>query len=217
MPYIDPKKMHEETIEYYRLTMVAHQKDKYAKETAKADKAILDMVKKTPDMVEMNRQFMEGGLSFNLARAIAVDGANQQADVYEQLDEKPLAERYRERAKAIAGAKDMDELYAISDKMDAEDETTKQNEARLKSLTDTIIDKLMLAEAAPPGTGYDESEITVLKASCEELNERYPGTRFPDLLAIPRLRKRLFYSDTQLKDLSALFDKVNSERLGGKY
>ncbi len=217
MSEVDPKKMHEETVEYYRITLEARNKDKYAIETIKADKAILEMVKKTPDVVEMNRQFMEGGLSFNLTRAMTVDGAKKQADIYDKLDETPLAERYRERANAIAGAKDTDDLYAISDKMDAEDETVKQNEARLKSLLDTIIDKLMLAEAAPPGTGYDKNEITVLKGSFDELNERYPGIRFPDLLSIPRLRKRLFYSDKQLKQLSALFDKVNTERLGGAY
>ncbi|MCP4228557.1 MAG: hypothetical protein GY771_00210 [bacterium] len=217
MPDIDPKKMHEETIEYYRLTLAAHKRDKYAVETVKADEAILDMVKKTPDALEMGRQFNEGGLSFNLGRAIAVDGANQQADIYDKLNEEPLAECYRKRAAALAASEDMDELYAISDKMDKEDEPIKQSEARLKSLLDTIIEKLMLADAAPPGTGYDDSELTMLKASFEELNERYPGLRFPDILIIPRLRKRLFYSDKQLKDLSALFDKVNSERLGGKY
>ncbi len=217
MPNIDPKKMHQETIEYYRLTLAARKKDKYAVETSKADEAILDMVKKTPDAVEMGRQFNEGGLSFNLGRAIAVDGANQQADIYEKLDETPLAELYHKRAEAIGAAKDMDELYAISDRMDSEDGPIKENEARLKSLLDTIIDKLMLADAAPPGTGYDESEIVVLNASLEELNERYPGLRFPDILALPRLRKRLFYSDKQLKQLVALFDKVNSERLGGKH
>lgn len=217
MPDIDPKKMHQETIEYYRLTLTAHNKDKYAVETAKADEAILDMVKKTPDAVEMGRQFIEGGLSFNLTRGIAVDGANQQADIYQKLDEVPLAELYRKRAEAIAAVKDMNELYAISDQMDSEDGPIKENEARLKSLLDTIIDKLMLADAAPPATGYDESEIAVLNASLKELNERYPGTRFPDLLSIPRLRNRLFYSDKQLKSLSALFDKVNAERLGGKY
>ncbi len=217
MPDIDPKKMHEETIEYYRLTLEARKKDLYAVETAKADKAILDMVKKTPDMVEMNRQFMEGGLSFNLARAITADGANQQAGIHDKLEEEPLAECYRKRADALAGSKDMNELYAVSDRMDQEDGPIKENESRLKSLLDTIIDKLMLAEAAPPGTGYDDSETTMLNASLEELNERYPGVCFPDLLTIPRLRKRLFYSDKQLKSLSTLFDKVNSERLGGKY
>ena len=66
---------HADTIEYYRLTLEARKRDPHARETAKADAETLEMVEKTPDLLEMNRQFMEGGLSFRLARGMAVDGA----------------------------------------------------------------------------------------------------------------------------------------------
>ena len=217
MPDYDEKAVHKETIEYYRLTLAAHKKDPHAVEMARADEAVLAMVRETPDVLDINRKMMEGGLAFAVARAIAVDGAAFQAEVYEELDEEPLAELWRKRAEALAASKDMDELYAASERMDAEEAPVKENEARLKSIVDTVIEKMLLAEASPPGTDLDDSPRTALIAAVDELAERYPGVRFPDLLKLPRLRKRLFYTDKQLKRLAELFEKVNAERLGGKY
>jgi hypothetical protein len=217
MPDYDEKAVHEEVIEYYRLTLAAHKKDSHAVETAKSDVAVLEMVKETPDMLEMNRRMMEGGLSFAVARAMAVDGANFQAEIYEELDEEPLAGLWRKRAEALAASEDMEELYAVSDKMDAEEAPVKENEARLKQMADTIIEKMLLVEASPAGTDLDESPKQTLVATLDELGERYPGVRFPDMLSMPRLRKRLFYTDKQLNRLAELFEKVNAERLGGRY
>jgi hypothetical protein len=217
MPDYDEKAVHEETIEYYRLTLAAHKKNPHAVETAKADEAVLAMVKETPDVLEMNRKMMEGGLAFAVSRAIAVDGAAFQAEVYEELDEEPLTELWRKRAEALAASGDMNELYAVSEKMDAEEAPVKENEARLKQMVDTIIEKMLLVEASPTGTDLDESPKQTLVATLDESGERYPGVRFPDLLKLPRLRKRLFYTDKQLKRLAELFEKVNAERLGGKY
>jgi hypothetical protein len=217
MPDYDEKAVHEEVIEYYRLTLAAHKKDSHAVETAKSDVAVLEMVKETPDMLEMNRRMMEGGLSFAVARAMAVDGANFQAEIYEELDEEPLAGLWRKRAEALAASEDMEELYAVSDKMDAEEAPVKENEARLKQMADTIIEKMLLVEASPAGTDLDESPKQTLVATLDELGERYPGVRFPDMLSMPRLRKRLFYTDKQLKRLAEIFEKVNAERLGGRY
>lgn len=217
MPDYDEKAVHEEVIEYYRLTLAAHKKDPHAVETAKADEAVLEMVKETPDVLEMNRRMMEGGLSFAVTRAMAVDGANFQAEVYEELDEEPLAGLWRKRAEALVASEDMEELYAVSDKMDAEESPVKENEARLKQTADTIIEKMFLAEASPAGTDLDESPKQTLVATLDELGGRYPGVRFPDLLELPRLCKRLFYTGKQLNRLAELFEKVNAERLGGKY
>jgi hypothetical protein len=208
---------HQDTIEFYRLTLALHQKDPHAPETAKADEAVLAMVRETPDMLEMNRQMMEGGLSFAVARAIAVDGANFQAEIYEELEEAPLAERWRKRAEALAASADMEALYAASEKMDAEEAAVKENESRAKSLVGTIVEKLLLVEASPAGTDLDEQPKTTLTASLDELAERLPGVRFPDALKLPRLRKRLFYPDKELARLAEIFEKVNKERLGGRY
>lgn len=217
MPDYDENAVHEEVIEYYRLTLAAHKKDPHAVETAKADGAVLEMVKDTPGVLEMNRKMMDGGLSFAVARAMAVDGANFQAEVYEELDEEPLAGLWRKRAEALAASGDMDELYAASEKMDAEEAPVKENEARLKQMTDTIIEKMLLVEASQAGTDLDESPKQTLVATLDELGERYPGVRFPDMLNMPRLRKRLFYADEQLKRMAEIFEKVNAERLGGRY
>jgi hypothetical protein len=217
MPDYDEKAVHEEVIEYYRLTLAVHKKDPHSVETAKADEVVLEMVKETPDVLEMNRRMMEGGLAFAVSRAMAVDGAAFQAEVYEELDEEPLAGLWRKRAEALAASKDMDELYAFSEKMDAEEAPVKENEARLKQMTDTIIEKMFLAEASPVGTDLDESPKQTLVATLDELSERYPGVRFPDILKMSRLRKRLFYTDKQFKRLAEIFEKVNAERLGGKY
>jgi hypothetical protein len=208
---------YQDTIEYYRLTLALHQKDPHAPQTVKADEAVLAMVRETPDMLEMNRKMMEGGLSFAVARAIAVDGANFQAEVYEELDEAPLAERWRERARAIAASKDMNELYDVSAKMDAEEGPVKENEARLKSLVSTIVEKLLLVEASPAGTDLDEQPKTTLVASLDELGQRFPGLRFPDALRLPRIRKRFFFPDKEFAALLEFFEKVNKERLGGRY
>ena len=216
MPDFDVQ-AHNDTIEYYRLTLALHQKDAHAPETAKADEAVLAMVRETPDVLEMNKQMMEGGLAFAVARAIAVDGANFQAEVYEGLDESPLAELWRMRARALAASADMDQLYDVSAKMDAEEAPVKENEARLRSLVPTIIEKLLLVEASPAGTDLDEQPKTTLTASLDELGQRFPGVRFADALKLPRVRKRLFYPDKELARLAELFEKVNRERLGGRY
>ena len=217
MPDYDVEAVHQDTIEYYRLTLALHQKDAHAPETAKADEAVLAMVRETPDIIEMNKQMMEGGLAFAVARAIAVDGANFQAEVYEGLDETPLAELWRKRARALAASADMDELYDVSSKMDAEEAPVKENEARLRSLVPTIIEKLLLVEASPAGTDLDEQPKTTLTASLDELAQRFPGLRFADALKLPRVRQRLFYPDKELARLAELFEKVNRERLGGRY
>jgi hypothetical protein len=216
MPDFD-EQAHQDTIEYYRLTLALHQKDPHAPESAKADEAVLAMVRETPDMLEMNRKMMEGGLAFAVGRAIAVDGANFQAEVYEELDEAPLAERWRERARALAASTDMNELYDVSGRMDAEEGPVKENEARLKSLAATIVEKLYLVEASPAGTDLDEQPKGTLTASLDELAQRFPGLRFPDALRLPRIRKRFFYPDKEFAALLELFEKVNKERLGGRY
>ena len=216
MPDFDVQ-AHNDTIEYYRLTLALHQKDAHAPETAKADEAVLAMVRETPDVLEMNRRMMEGGLAFAVGRAIAVDGANFQAEVYEELDEAPLAELGRKRAQALAASADMEALYAASEKMDAEEAPVKENEARLRSLVPTIIEKLLLVEASPAGTDLDEQPKTTLTASLDELGQRFPGVRFAAALKLPRVRKRLFYPDKELARLAELFEKVNRERLGGRY
>jgi len=208
---------YQDTIEYYRLTLALHQKDPHAPETVRADEAVLAMVRETPDVLEMNRKMMEGGLAFATARAIAVDGANYQAEVYEELDEEPLAERWRARARALAASGDMNELYDVSAKMDAEDAPIKENEARAKTLVSTIVEKLLLVEASPAGTDLDEQPKTTLVASLDELAQRLPGVRFVDALKLPRLRERLFYPDKELARLIEIFEKVNAERLGGRY
>jgi len=217
MPDYDEKAVHKEVVEYYRLTLAAHRKDPHAVETAKADEAVLAMVKETPGVLEMNRKMIEGGLAFAVTRAVAVDGANYQAEVYEELDEEPLAELWRRRAEALAASGDINELYDVSRKMDAEEAPVQEREGRLKYILDTVIGEMLLAEASPPATDLDESEKRTLFASLDELAERYPGTRFSDLLGLPRFRKRLFYTDKQLKRLAEIFDKVNAERLGGAY
>jgi hypothetical protein len=217
MPDYDVDAAHEETIEYYRLTLALHQKDPHAAETAKADEAVLAMVRETTDVVEMNKKMMEGGLAFAVARAIAVDGANYQAAIYEELDEAPLAELWRRRAQALAASGDMNELYDVSAKMDAEEAPVKENEARLKSLVPTIIEKLLLVEASPAGTDLDEQPRTTLVASLDELGQRFSGLRFPDVIKWPRVRTRLFYPDKALARLAELFEKVNKERLGRRY
>ncbi|MEE8639702.1 MAG: hypothetical protein V3T41_04770 [bacterium] len=139
MPDYDVEAVHQDAIEYYRLTLALHKKDPHAPETAKADEAVLAMVRETPDVLEMNKQMMEGGLAFAVARAIAVDGANFQAEIYEELDETPQAELWRKRARALAASEDMDRLYDVSSKMDAEEAPVKENEARLKSLAQTVV------------------------------------------------------------------------------
>jgi hypothetical protein len=217
MPDYDVEAVHQDAIEYYRLTLALHQKDPHAAETAKADEAVLAMVRETPGVLEMNKQMMEGGLAFAVARAIAVDGANFQAEVYEELAETPQAELGRKRAQALAASKDMDELYAVSSKMDAEEAPVKENEARLKSLAQTVVEKLLLVEASPTGTDLDEQPKTTLVASLDELAQRFPGVRFADVLKLPRIRKRLFYPDKELGRLAEIFEKVNNERLGGRY
>jgi hypothetical protein len=217
MPADDAEAAHRDTIEYYRLTLALHRKDPHAAETAKADEAVLAMVRATPDVVEMNKKMMEGGLAFAVARAVAVDGANYQAEVYEELDEAPLAERWRRRAAALAASKDMNELYDLSAKMDAEEAPVEENEARLKSLVPTIIEKLFLVEASPAGTDLGEQPQKTLVASLDELAQRFPGLRFADALKPPRIRKRLFYPDRELARLAGLFEKVNEERMGGRY
>jgi hypothetical protein len=128
-----------------------------------------------------------------------------------------LAELWRKRAQALAASEDMDQLYDVSSKMDAEEAPVKENEARLKSLAQTVVEKLLLVEASPAGTDLDEQPKTTLVASLDELAERFPGVRFTDALKLPRVRKRLFYPDKELARLAEIFEKVNKERLGGRY
>lgn len=217
MPVPDPRAVHADVIEYYRLVLEGRRKDPYAREAARADEAILKMVRETPDVVAMNRAFTAGGLSFNLARAIAVDGASHQADSYAALGEEELAARWRERARALGTATDAAGIYAVTDRMDRDEAPAKENAARLKWLVDAIIEKLFLVEASPPGTGLEDQPKTTLVAALDELRRRFPGLTFGAALKLPSVRPRLFYDDAALARLMDLFAKVNRERLGGKY
>ena len=217
MPASDPQAVRADVIEYYRLVLEGRKKDPHAREAAKADAAILKMVRETPDVVAMNRAFTSGGLSFNLMRGIAVDGATHQAETYAELGEEALAAAWRKRAAALATAADAAEIYAVTDRMDREEAPAKENAARLKWCIDTIIEKLFLVAASPPGTGLDDQPKGTLVASRDELAQRFPGLTFAAAVKLPSIRPRLSYDDAALARLTDLFARVNREWLGGKY
>jgi hypothetical protein len=208
---------HADTVEYYRLTLEARKKDPHAVETVKVDAETLEMVKKTPDLLEMNRQFMEGGLSFRLARAMAVDGARYQAEVYREIREDELADHWTRRAEAIAKAADFNGIDAVSEKWSGEESQLKEKISRTKTLVDEIVENTFYVSAAKPGSKLSESSQTKLEANLKELAERNPGERFPDVCKKPWVRERLTYDDAKLKRLLEIFERVNAECLGGRF
>jgi hypothetical protein len=210
-------KAHAETIEYYRLTLEARKRDPHAKEAVKADAETLEMVKKTPDLLEMNRQFMEGGYSFRLTRAIAVDGARFQAEIYagSKLDE--LAGSGNAKAEAISKASDFNEIDSVSNRFAADEAKLLEKISRTKTLVDETVENTFFISAAAPGSELSESVQTKLEAGLKELDERNPGERFPDLLKLPWIRERFTYDDAQLKRLVEIFERVNTECFGGRF
>jgi hypothetical protein len=208
---------HADTIEYYRLTLEARKRDPHAKEAVKADAETLEMVKKTPDLLEMNRQFMEGGLSFRLGRALAVDGARFQAEVYAELKLDELAGSGNAKAEAISQAADFNEIDAVSTRFAADEAKLLEKVSRTKTLMDETVENVFYISAAKPGSELSESVQAKLEAGLKELAERNPGARFPDLLKLPWIRVRFTFSDAQLRRLVEIFDKVNAECLGGRF
>jgi len=208
---------HADTIEYYRLTLEARKRDPHAIQAAKADAETLEMVKKTPDLLEMSRQFTEGGHSFRLARAMAVDGARFQAEVYAGMKMDELAGLWTRRADAISKAADFNEIDSISARC-AEDEAKLQEKiGRTKTLMDETVENTFYVSATEPGSELSKSARTKMEAGLKELAERNPGKRFPDLLKLPWIRNRFTYNDAQLKRLTEIFEDVNAECLGGRY
>jgi len=216
MPGFD-EQAHADTIEYYRLTLEARKRDPHAVEAAKADAETLEMVKKTPDLLGMNRQFMEGGFSFRLARAMSVDGARFQAEVYTGFKLDELTEHWNTRAEAISKAADFNEIDSIATKFAADESKLLEKISRTKTLMDEIVENTFYVSAAKPGSELSESAQTKLEANLKELAERNPGRRFPDLLKLPWIRNRFTYDDACVKRLVEIFEKVNAECLGGRY
>jgi hypothetical protein len=211
------ERAHADTIEYYRLTLEARKRDPHAVEAVKADAETLEMVKRTPDLLEMNRQFMEGGYSFRLARAMAVDGARFQAEVYADLKQDELAAHWNARADAISEATDFNGIDAVSARFADEESKLLEKISRTKTLMDETVENTFYVSAAKPGSELSEGAQTKLEAGLKELAERNPGKRFPDLLKLPWIRNRFTYSDAQVKRLVGIFEKVNTECLGGRY
>ncbi|HUT98498.1 MAG TPA: hypothetical protein VM054_05400 [bacterium] len=210
-------KAHADTIEYYRLTLEARKRDPHAVEAAKADAETLEMVKKTPDLIEMNRQFMEGGLSFRLGRAMAVDGARFQAEVYAEMKLDELAGIWNARADAISKAADFNEIDSVSARFAGDESKILEKISRTKTLMDEIAESTFFVSAAKPGSELSESTQTKLEAGLKELAERNPGGRFPDLLKLPWIRNRFTYTDAQIERLVEIFAHVNAECLGGRF
>lgn len=208
---------HADTVEYYRLTLETRKKDPHAVEAAKVDAETLEMVEKMPDLLEMNKQFMEGGLSFRLTRAIAVDGARYQGQVYEGIEVKELADHWQKRADAISNASDYNEIDSIATQWGDEESKLLERVSRTKTLVDEIVESTFYVSAAEPGSKLSESHQTKLEANLKELDERNPGKRFPDLLNIPWIRNRITFTDAQVKRLVEIFDDVNAECLGGRF
>ncbi|MCX7021846.1 MAG: hypothetical protein NTW26_06180 [bacterium] len=208
---------HADTIEYYRLTLEARKRDPHAREAAKADAETLEMVKKTPDLLDMSRQFTEGGHSFRLARAIAVDGARFQAEAYAGMEMEELSGHWKARAEAIFKTADFNEIDSVSARC-AEDEAKLQERiGRTKTLMDETVENTFYVSAAEPGSELSKSARTKMEAGLKELAERNPGKRFPDLLKLPWIRNRFTYDDAQLKRLTEIFEGVNADSLGGRY
>ncbi len=208
---------HADTIEYYRLTLEARKKDPHAREAVKADAETLEMVKKTPDLLEMNRQFMEGGFSFRLGRAMAVDGARFQAEIYAELKLVELAGSGNAKAEAISKAADFNEIDSIATKFAADESKLLEKVSRTKTLMDESVENVFYISAAKPGSELSESVQTKLEAGLKELAERNPGKRFPDLMQLPWIRERFTFDDAQIKRLVEIFERVNAECLGGRY
>lgn len=213
----DVVKAQKNTIEYYRLVKLFHSKDPYAVLTTEADQGMIDVVKSTTDVVEMNRKMMEEGYVFSLNIGMVLDGHNLEKETYELLEEGPMADHWKqriERIKTAQAASDVDNIIADLEQVKT---SILQKESRLKSILETIIEKIFLSDASPQGSGYDQGPNASLSGALDELNQLMPGTRFPDMIKIPRFRKRLFFSDEQLDRVVEIFEKVNDERLGGKY
>jgi hypothetical protein len=206
-----------DTIEYYRLVMVAHQKDPYTPETARTDAEVLEMVKQNPDIIEMNKQFMDGGYAFRTARAMSVDGANSSAANHDALAEETIANLYRKRAELLANSTDYDELYAIGTKMDGEDEPIKNAHNRLQMAFTNAIDFLFQLAATKDGDSRGDGKKSSLEQALTEINELAPGKRFPDLFKVPMLRQRTCYSDEKLERIVSLFEEINRERFQGRF
>jgi len=208
---------HADTIEYYRLVMVAHQQDPYSKESARTDAETLEMVKQTPDIIEMNKQFMEGGYAFRGAIAIAVDGALHTAAIHDELGETTLADSQRERAELLKTATTYDEMYALGEQQDKKDEPVKNADARLKMNFGYVLEYLFQLAATKAGDSREDGSKASLIHALEELKELAPGKRFPDLFKLPMLRQRCCYTDEKLKRVVSLFEEINSSRLQGRF
>jgi len=206
-----------DTKEYYRLVREARRRDPDAREATAVDAEILAMVERTPDTVAMHRAFMEGGLAFRLMRAIAVDGARLMARLYDELYETPMAAAWRDRADALARSRDYAAFGAASREADAVEAALRPREGRTQQLVQTCVENTIVVDASPVGAGLDDAPRATLAASLEELRLLFPDRRFPEVLKIPRFRQRLAFDDAGLERVVAVFEKVNRERLGGKF
>jgi hypothetical protein len=208
---------HAETIEYYRLTLEARKRDPHAERAARIDAETLEMVRETPDLLEMNKAFMEGGLAFRLTRAIAVDGALYQAAIHRKLGQEELAEHWERRAKALESVEDYAAVDGIAEEWGKEEGALRERDERFKIIVDEGLEAVLNLSAGEPGSKLGELQRTKLEANLKELRERAPGMRFPDLLTLPFVRDRLPWDDAALRKLSELFEGVNRDEFGGEY
>lgn len=216
MAQMDPA-AHADTIEYYRLTLEARKTDPHAKEAARVDEDILEMVRQTPDLLGMNKQFMEGGLSFRLGRALAVDGALYQAEIYSGLGQVELAEHWKERAEALARVEDYAGIDKIAEEWGLVESQLRETITRTMSMVDEALNSLLDIGAAEPGSKLSDGERVKLEAGLKEMRERHPDKRFPELLRLPYIRDRLPWSDDKLALFDELFEKVNQGEFKGVF
>lgn len=208
---------HADTIEYYRLALEARRLDPYAREAVKVDAETLEMVRKTPDVLEMNRAFMEGGLAFRLTRALAVDGARFAASTHTKLGQDELAEHWEERAKVLARAEDYAAIDAVAEQWSQTEAELREKIERTKQLVDEGLECLLKIGAAKAGSKLSEGDLTKLRAGLEELRRRHPDMRFPELLRLPYVRDRLPWSVDKLPLFDDLFERVNRDELKGGF
>jgi hypothetical protein len=205
MPEYDASQLHIDTVLYYRLTLELHRKDPTATHTVPAEEEQLRIVQETPDAEELNRKFMEGGLALLVNRAMAADEALREAANQEAIANPELAELHRQKAEALLKVTSYQELMQVAEEWDAKAGAERVRCGRLDSIVNELLPALLSAEASP-NPGMAQGPLATIKAHTEELRRDY-HLSLGELLELPRIKKCVFYSPEQRRELVAIHTK----------
>ena len=202
MPDYDISQLHADTVAFYRLTLELHRQDPTAVHTVQAEEEQLRVVQETPDAEALYRKFMEGGLALLVNRAMTADEALREAANQDTIANPVLAQIHRDKATALLKVTSYPELMQVAEEWDTQAGTERVRSGRLDSIINPLLPALLAAEASP-NPSMAQGPLATIQSLTEELRKDY-NLSLAELLELPRIKVRIFYSPEQRQELVAI-------------